>query len=79
VTDTHGHGGELFGDERLEELLRGAAGFDADEVASRIDDALRAFEEGHQRDDVALLVLRCAPRPSARRESPGHAEPSIRR
>jgi serine phosphatase RsbU (regulator of sigma subunit) len=79
VTDTHGPGGELFGHERLEELLSSAAGFDADEVASRIDDALRAFETGHQRDDVALLVLRCAPRPSARRESPGHAEPSIRR
>jgi serine phosphatase RsbU (regulator of sigma subunit)/PAS domain-containing protein len=79
VTDTHGPGGELFGHERLEELLSSAAGFDADEVASRIDDALRAFEAGHQRDDVALLVLRCAPRPSARRESPGHAEPSIRR
>ena len=28
---------------------------------------------------VRVLVLRCAPRPSARRESPGHAEPSIRR
>ncbi len=79
VTDTRGAADELFGDERLEEVLRGAAGFDADEVASRIDDALRAFERGHQRDDVALLVLRCAPRPSARRESPGHAEPSIRR
>jgi serine phosphatase RsbU (regulator of sigma subunit) len=79
VTDTRGHGDERFGHERLEELLRAAAGFDADELASRIDDALRAFEQGQQRDDVALLVLRCATRPSARRESPGHAEPSIRR
>jgi PAS domain S-box-containing protein len=79
VTDTRGGDDELFGSERLEELLRGAAGLDADEVASRIDDGLRAFEHGQQRDDVALLVLRCAPRPSARRESPGRAEPSIRR
>jgi PAS domain S-box-containing protein len=79
VTDTRGLGGDLFGQERLEAVLRRAADFDADEVASRVDDALRAFERGHQRDDVALLVLRCAPRPSARRESPGRAEPSIRR
>jgi hypothetical protein len=27
-------------------------------VASRIDEALRAFEHGQQHDDVALLVLR---------------------
>jgi hypothetical protein len=27
-------------------------------VASRIDEALQAFERGQQRDDVALLVLR---------------------
>ena len=35
-----------------------AAALDADEVASRIDEALQAFERGQQRDDVALLVLR---------------------
>jgi serine phosphatase RsbU (regulator of sigma subunit) len=60
VTDTRGVDGELFGEERLAELLEDAAGVDADEIASRIDDALRAFEHGQQRDDVALLVLRCA-------------------
>ena len=60
VTDTRGEDGELFGEERLSELLARAAALDADEVASRIDDALQAFEYGQQRDDVALLVLRCA-------------------
>jgi sigma-B regulation protein RsbU (phosphoserine phosphatase) len=79
VTDTRGLDGELYGQDRLDALMRRAAGYDADEIASRLDDALRAFEHGHQRDDVAVLVLRCAPRPSARRESPGRAEPSIRR
>ena len=79
VTDTRGRDGELFGQDRLERLLRAAAGFDADEVAARIDDALRAFEHGQQRDDVAVLVLRRAPRPSARRGSSRSAEPSIRR
>jgi PAS domain S-box-containing protein len=77
VTDTRGEGGELFGEERLIELLDGAAALYADEVASRIDEALQAFERGQQRDDVALLVLRAAAKPSVRRESPGHAEPSF--
>ena len=40
------------------QLLDGRRALDADEVASRIDDALQAFEHGQQRDDVALLVLR---------------------
>jgi PAS domain S-box-containing protein len=58
VTDTRGEDGEVFGEERLSELLDDSAALDADEVASRIDDALQAFEHGQQRDDVALLVLR---------------------
>jgi PAS domain S-box-containing protein len=58
VTDTRGEDGELFGQDRLSALLDGTAALDADEVASRIDEALRAFEHGQQRDDVALLVLR---------------------
>jgi sigma-B regulation protein RsbU (phosphoserine phosphatase) len=58
VTDTRGEDGDLFGEERLSELLVGAAALDADEVAARIDEALQAFEHGDQRDDVALLVLR---------------------
>jgi phosphoserine phosphatase RsbU/P len=60
VTDTRGEDGELFGQDRLNELLDGVAALDADEVCSRIDEALRAFERGQQRDDVALLVLRAA-------------------
>ena len=77
VTDTRGEDGELFGQDRLSELLDGTAALDADEVCSRIDEALQAFERGQQRDDVALLVLRCAAKPSVRRESAGHAEPSF--
>jgi serine phosphatase RsbU (regulator of sigma subunit) len=60
VTDTRGEDGDVFGEERLNALLDGSSALDADEVASRIDDALQAFEYGHQRDDVALLVLRCS-------------------
>jgi serine phosphatase RsbU (regulator of sigma subunit) len=58
VTDTRGEDGDVFGEQRLSELLDGSAALDADEVAASIDDALQAFEHGHQRDDVALLVLR---------------------
>jgi PAS domain S-box-containing protein len=78
VTDARGADGELFGLDRLEALLDGAGGLDADEVAVRIDDALQAFEHGQQRDDVALLVLSTVPRPSVSRESTAPAEPSIR-
>jgi PAS domain S-box-containing protein len=58
VTDTRGADGQVFGLDRLSELLDGAGALDADEVASRIDEALLTFEHGQQRDDVALLVLR---------------------
>jgi PAS domain S-box-containing protein len=59
VTDTRGHG-ERFGQERLARTLAEVATRDADEVAAHVDEALRAFEVGPQRDDVALLVLRAA-------------------
>jgi PAS domain S-box-containing protein len=58
VTDTRGEDGELYGQDRLARLLDTGTALDADEVASRIDDALQAFQHGEQRDDVALLVLR---------------------
>jgi PAS domain S-box-containing protein len=57
VTDTRG-ATERFGQARLKELLDGCEGLAPDDVASRIDQALLEFEEGPQRDDVALLVLR---------------------
>ena len=58
VTDTRGEDGDVFGEERLSRAARRIRRLDADEVASRIDEALQAFEHGQQRDDVALLVLR---------------------
>jgi serine phosphatase RsbU (regulator of sigma subunit) len=57
VTDTRSTA-ERFGAERLEAVLAGASGLEADEVADRVDRALLDFERGPQRDDVALLVLR---------------------
>jgi PAS domain S-box-containing protein len=61
VTDTRGADGERFGQDRLGALLQDAGGLEAEEIAARIDEALRAFERGPQRDDVALLVLRAGP------------------
>jgi PAS domain S-box-containing protein len=57
VTDARGAEGR-FGQNRLEEVLRAAAGGEADAVAEALDEALVDFQEGPQRDDVALLVLR---------------------
>jgi PAS domain S-box-containing protein len=65
VTDAVGSDGERFGFARLLELLEDAAGQGPEEVAARVDDALRAFEAGGQRDDVALLVVRADGRPAA--------------
>jgi PAS domain S-box-containing protein len=57
VTDTRGEPGR-FGQDRLRDLLADCVDLGPDDVASRIDGALLEFEEGPQRDDVALLVLR---------------------
>jgi serine phosphatase RsbU (regulator of sigma subunit)/PAS domain-containing protein len=58
VTDARGRDGR-FGTAGLEAVLAGLEpGRAADDVAGTIDAALRDFEVGDQRDDVALLVLR---------------------
>jgi len=64
VTDTRGAAGR-FGVERLERALSAAAGRSADEVAARLDEAVLAFQEGRQRDDVAVLVLQAGGEPGA--------------
>jgi serine phosphatase RsbU (regulator of sigma subunit)/PAS domain-containing protein len=56
VTDTRGPS-ERFGQRRLAALLGTLGGLAADAVASRVDSALLEFEDGDQRDDVALIVL----------------------
>ena len=58
VFDTVGEG-ERFGEERLEQTLRGAG--DADDAVARIDAALSAFEVGEQADDTAILAVQRAP------------------
>ena len=58
VTDTTRSGGERFGQARLAALLETCDGLTPEDIAQRIDAALLAFEEGPQRDDLAVLVLR---------------------
>jgi len=58
VTDTTRGSGERFGQEQLTALLGGCDGLGPEEVAEHIDAALHAFEQGPQRDDLAVLVLR---------------------
>jgi PAS domain S-box-containing protein len=60
VTDTQGSEGR-FGSRRLSQVLHESAGADAQGIASAIEAALARFEEGEQRDDVALLVISAAP------------------
>lgn len=61
VTDCRGASGR-FGTSRLRRLSSTLGDLEADEIAGRIDEALLEFEEGPQRDDVALLVLQAGVR-----------------
>jgi sigma-B regulation protein RsbU (phosphoserine phosphatase) len=58
LTEARGHGGELFGEERLAEVLAGTAGCGAAEMARRVGSAVAAFRRPGGGDDVAVLVLR---------------------
>jgi serine phosphatase RsbU (regulator of sigma subunit) len=51
--------GEAYGSAGLDQLLRAAAGQDADGIAARVDRA--AARAGERRDDVAVLVGRVRP------------------
>ncbi|HEV8565208.1 MAG TPA: GAF domain-containing protein [Actinomycetota bacterium] len=60
LTDERSAGRE-FGDERLGEIVLGAAGRTADEIADRLLDAVLGFRAGEPRDDIAILVVRVEP------------------
>ena len=59
VTESR-RGGDMFGDQRLQELLARLDG-PAVEVAARVEEEVVAFSEGHQSDDTAILVVRVPP------------------
>ena len=54
VIDTVGET-ERFGEDRLVETLRGAAG--ADDAVARIESAVRGFARGPQADDIAVIAV----------------------
>jgi len=57
VTEARGVG-EIFGPERLRELVAGSGDLDARGIADRVKQAALDFQPGLPRDDVAVLVLR---------------------
>lgn len=60
ISEATSREGELYGDERLCDLLRSLPrGLSAREVTDRVLEALRAFLDGEEpRDDMTLMVLR---------------------
>jgi sigma-B regulation protein RsbU (phosphoserine phosphatase) len=53
-------GDEQFGEERLLATLAAARGCDAEGIVTAVVDAIRSFQSGSPRDDLALLVVRAA-------------------
>ncbi|HEX9236424.1 MAG TPA: PP2C family protein-serine/threonine phosphatase, partial [Actinomycetota bacterium] len=51
----------MFGEERLLEALRGAAGQDAQGIAAAVGDAVQRFRPEAPRDDLAVLTLLVLP------------------
>lgn len=62
VTDARNAEGELFGEERLKELVSNCTGLDAESIADAVEQRVIDFQ-GRQnaRDDIAILVLRVSP------------------
>ncbi|MCW2573080.1 MAG: stage sporulation protein [Frankiales bacterium] len=52
-------GDDMFGESRLLQTVRGAAGRSADLVAGQLESDVRRFGAGPSRDDLAVLVIRC--------------------
>lgn len=61
ATEARSLEGELFGEERLSELLSSCAGLDARSTVEKIERTVRAYSEGNLHDDLALLALQAAP------------------
>lgn len=66
ITEARSPEGELFGPERLLEILKGSEGLSARAIAERVNQAVHDFSEGELTDDLSLLILKCVdvrPRP----------------
>ena len=58
VTEALSPEGELFGMERLQEVVRARAADGAGAVLRAIREAVRAFQEGRQTDDLTVVVVK---------------------
>lgn len=59
VTEAESRSRNLYGDERLQELLRRLRGESASRIAQAISDDVAAFSHGlHQSDDVTVIVVK---------------------
>jgi serine phosphatase RsbU (regulator of sigma subunit) len=66
-------GDEIFGEQRLLDLLAGCSGDDARAIANAVRQAVGDFLPGLPRDDMAILVMRVMPYVSSpARTSPRH-------
>ena len=62
VTEAFNTAHEMFGDERLAEVVRAQATASAQELVEAIETAVTAFAgQAPQSDDLTLLVMRCLP------------------
>lgn len=61
VTEEHGDS-ELFGRDRLVDVLRRSAGLPAQAIAEAVERAVTGFRPEPLRDDLAVLVLKARPR-----------------
>lgn len=61
ITEARSPAGELFGQERLLDLLSCTKPCTARSLADRVDRAIQGFSQGELNDDLSLLVLRCLP------------------
>jgi serine phosphatase RsbU (regulator of sigma subunit) len=50
--------GMILGEDRLRAIVEACAGLQAEEIASRIVDAILTFQDGAPQDDLAIVVLR---------------------
>lgn len=73
-------GNELFGSERVAEVLTTLRGSPTEDLATALVDAARRFHGRNLDDDLALLLLRALPRypPAPRDESARPEEPTSR-
>ncbi len=71
VTEARAPDGRFAGQGLVEEVLAQAVGQDAEGIAASIEAAIRDFQGGRPRDDLALLVLRMDPPAPDAAEAPG--------